>query len=165
MLKPLEQFFCDKCGGIIEKPEHGWVEWESKIEGNSLKQWGFKIVHHSSFSPIMDKQKRDGGCYHYQNSLHRSDLHLDCFLGNYSMPELLSFLDIGPYHNPVYDGPNVFNMREFVEFARRLTIPFYEEARKYWSIALADGYFADANEIWIYLPENLKQLIEKYSDK
>jgi hypothetical protein len=27
MLKPLEQFICDKCSNVIEKPEEGWIEW------------------------------------------------------------------------------------------------------------------------------------------
>ena len=164
MLKPLEQFICDTCGQIIEKPEHGWVEWESKIEGDPPRQeqWGFKIVHHSPHSPLKGEHKRDGGCYHYTHSSHRSDLHLTDFLGDNQMPELLSFLDVGPYHDPDYSGPSIVEMREFVEFARRLTIPYYEEARQYWSDALSDGYFGDANEIWIYLPENLEALINKY---
>lgn len=56
----------------------------------------------------------------------------------------------------------VRDVREFVEFARRLTIPHYEEARKYWSSANSDGFFYGGNEIWIYLPQTLKSLIERY---
>ena len=47
---------------------------------------------------------------------------------------------------------------------RRLTIPYYEEARLYWSRAEADGFFDGANEVWLYMPHNLEALIERYRD-
>jgi hypothetical protein len=78
------------------------------------------------------------------------------------MVHLLSFLDVGEYHDPDYNGPRVADMREFVEFTRRLTNPYYEEARTYWSQANADEVFADANEIWIYLPRTLKEIVRRY---
>ena len=26
-LKPLQQFICDECQGVIEKVDDGWLEW------------------------------------------------------------------------------------------------------------------------------------------
>ena len=46
---------------------------------------------------------------------------------------------------------------------RRMTVPYYEEARIYWDEAEADGFFADGNEYWIYQPITLKELIERYA--
>jgi hypothetical protein len=41
-------------------------------------------------------------------------------------------------------------------------LPYYEEARFYWNDARRDGYFTGANEVWIYLPSTLKELIQLY---
>jgi hypothetical protein len=164
MLKPLEQFICDKCNGIIENPSQGYVEWESKYSNSKklYEQWGFKIIHHYHYSPFKKEDGRGAGCYHYENSPNRSDLDLEHFMGKCQISELLSFLDVGPYHNKDYSGSSIIDLREYVEFFRRLTIPYYEEARFYWNQAINDGFFGDANEIWIYLPENLEHLIKKY---
>ena len=80
----------------------------------------------------------------------------------YQMANILSFLDVGPYHCNTFSGSSINDIREYVELVRRLTIPYYEEARMYWQEALDDGYFTDANEIWIYGTKTLKHLIEEY---
>ena len=72
--------------------------------------------------------------------------------------ELLDVL----YHDPNYGGPRVEDIREFIEFARRLALPYYEEARLYWPKAEQDGFFDGANEIWIYLPITLEKLVRTY---
>lgn len=158
MLKPLEQWICDRCGEVIKKANEGWVEWITDRDTHQAS--GFKIVHHAVRSP-----RGNGGCYHYTGHPGRSDTHLDHFIGDTPMVHLLRFLDIGEHHDPDYHGPRVSDMREFVEFFRRLTIPYYEEARTYWSQAESDDMFADANEIWIYLPETQKEIIRRYGPK
>jgi len=164
MLAPLTQFICDTCGQVIERPEDGWVEWISDFEGERPMNRGFRITHHHSTSPIATEHNE--GCYKYTNHSGRSDLHLHDFISEeYKMAEILSYLDIGPYHDPTYHGPYVNNMREYVEFVRRLTIPYYEEARQYWQDAIDDGYFGDCNELWLYGASNLKRLIEQYSEE
>lgn len=72
------------------------------------------------------------------------------------------FLDPGQHHEPKFAGPHVKDVREWVELARRLTIPYYEQARLYWSRAEADGFLADENEISIYSEVVLKDLIKEY---
>ena len=51
-----------------------------------------------------------------------------------------------------------------MELVRRLTIPHYEEARLYWDKAKQNGFFEGANEIWVYLPNNLRDLIQEYGE-
>lgn len=163
MLIPLKQFICDTCGEIIQKPEDGWVEWIS-VYNESTKKFNthsYRIVHHQSASP--KKESSYYGCYQHDKAKGRCDNHLHHFINDeYQMANILSFLDVGPYHCNTFSGTGINDIREYVEFVRRLTIPYYEEARIYWQEALEDGYFEDANEIWIYGTKTLKQLIEKY---
>ena len=166
MLKPLEQFICDRCGQVIEKPGDGWVEWLTVKENEfrSYKGKGFKIVHHSPKSPLKSGS-RGASCYHYDRYPNRSDNHLEYFLGENGMVLLLSNLDPGEAFTEEESLPLITDVREYIDFMRRLTIPYYEEARKYWADAKNDGYFDGANELWTYLPSNLKTLIETYGDE
>ena len=163
MLEPLKQFICDKCGQIIEKPEDGWVEWlhrEDPLTGRRKNQ-GFKIVHHSAASPISDGTRRVR-CYHYDNRADRSDNHLEYFLGDSGLPILYGMIDSGPDFVDQKYVPEVASVREYMEFLRRLTLPYYEEARKYWYEAKSNGFFDSGNEVWAYLPDTLQWLIKDY---
>jgi len=162
MLEPQQQYICDYCGELISSTEEGYVEWlsERNEETGRSEYHGFKIVHHKLFSPNKDA----GGSNLYTHTPGRSDWPLRDFTGEAKMAHILSLIDVGPYHDPDFGGPRVRDVREYIEFVRRLTIPYYEEARQYWGKALDDGYFASANEVWIYLPENLKELIERYGE-
>ncbi len=156
MLEPLKQFVCDTCGGTIEKPEDGWVEWLGYYDEQKEKliNKDFRICHHQS------------RCMKLANHRHVSDNHLNNMLNDNSMViQLFSMLDPGPNVSPEhYKGPEVEDIRETIEFLRRLTLPYYEEARQYWSDAIADGYFSGSNEVAAYLPYTLKNIIERYSN-
>lgn len=160
MLEPLQKYICDYCGEIINSTEEGYVEWLSERDEKTgrSKYHGFKIVHHRPDSPNKD----EGGCYHYTHEPGRQDVHLRHFTGEAKMAHILSLIDVGPYHDPGFRGPRVRDVREYIDFVRRLTIPYFEEARRYWHRAVEDGYFSDANEVWIYIPDNLRELIERY---
>ena len=111
----------------------------------------------------MSPRNPSGNCYHHTKNLRRQDTHLQDFIGQNGMLRLLSFLDLGPYHDP--EGQHisrVSDMREFTELMRRLTIPYYEEARRYWSKAEENNYFDGMNEVGIYMPDTLKGIIEQY---
>lgn len=155
MLTPLEQFYCDTCGQLIESPQEGWFEWIALYDEN-IKQFidqEFRICHHRSGCQLHGHKK---GC---------SDLPLKDFLGEVGMINLLRMIDIGPYHLPIYKEPTVKDFREYCEIVRRLTIPYYEEARQWWNEAAHDEYFGDSNEVYIYLPKSLKIMIEHYSQQ
>lgn len=148
-LQPLQQWVCDKCGEIIEKPEDGWLEWLG--ETNTLKHGGFKIVHHKSASPHAIKNR---DCYHYSNHPEREDMHLKEFLGPDGLAELSAW---------VY-SPGVKDLKEWAEMFRRLHVPYYEEARRRWHAAESDGYFHEIDESARYSQDVLKEVIEQYGD-
>jgi len=163
-LVPLTQFYCDECGGIIENPQDGAVEWEDvpSKNSNTYKYFvrGFRIVHKTFKSPF--KENRENGCFKY-NGKFRKWGELTSFL-EYKNQQLFHFLDLGFMHDPDDEiGCQVTNMKEFVDFAKRLTIPYYEEARRYFQTVLEDGYFGDQNEIGLFLEETLESIIERYA--
>ena len=92
-------------------------------------------------------------------------MHLHKFLGTEGLQLFLSMLDVGLLLDPSGDHmPTPPEMRSFVDTVRRLHIPYYEEARQYFSEAEADadGHFSDQNEVSVFLPETCKAIIERY---
>lgn len=154
MLKPLSQFVCDTCRQLIEKPEDGWFEW---LEGDDGKAHSFRIVHNGPSSP-----RKERGCNYRHDTADLMDGDLTDFIGP-NVAALYRFLDAGPYHDPKAKYLSaVRDLREYTEILRRLTLPYYEEARLSWSAAKNDGYFDGANEVWLYMPDTLKTLINRY---
>lgn len=162
MLIPLKQFICDTCGEIIEKPEDGYIEWRQfrNKETNMYEVKNFHIVHHISALP---NKNLSMGCQHLDfDNLH--DMPLNSFIDeNYKMANLLRFIDMGDIIIPDYKQTHVLDVRNFVETFRRLTIPYYEEARLYWNEAKDDGCFDGASEVVIYSVNLLKGIVDKYS--
>ena len=156
-MEPLKQWICDTCHGLIRCPEDGYVEWLHG-EDPPYNVRGFRIVHHAPASP----RKPDGDCYLYTKHAGRNDLDLKGFVGPLGLVRLLSFIDVGPYHQREYGTHRVDDLRGWTEVFRRLHLPYYEEARLHWYKALEDGYFDGCNEVWLYMPETLKTLIERY---
>jgi hypothetical protein len=157
IIRPLEQFVCDTCHEIIKTPKEGWLEW---IHDEKGKNHSFRICHHQLYSPL---RGRGEGCYAHGNERGRSDNHLDSILEN-RMAHLLYFIDVGAYHEPDFTEPHTRDLREWAELSRRLTIPYYEQARLYWQRATDGGYFDGANEILIYTENFLQKLIEEYGE-
>jgi hypothetical protein len=155
-MEVLKQWVCDVCGHIIETPEKCYVVW--KYKGTKEKQFEYKIVHQNH----TDEHGKKCGCDN-DRSYHCS-ASMSGFLGDRGMVKLLSMIDPGALHMPEYKE-QIKNIRDFLEFFRRVQLPYYEEARLYWGCARNDGYFVGANEVWIYLPSTLKDLIEKYSKR
>ncbi len=158
-LEPLQQWICDECGELIDGAEQGWLEWLSLMDKPA---WGFRIVHHISFSPSLPRGPHEG-CYGYGSALERKDNHLNIFVGIDGLSKLLYFVDYGQV-DPGDSGPHFKSAHEFAEIFRRLQIPYYEEARQYWAKAQNDGYFDDANEVSPYFQGSLRRIIEKYGD-
>ncbi len=151
-MEPLKQFICDNCGELIEKPEDGYVIW-NRNDDDKLHE--IHIVHKNK----RDENGRVHGCdNHTRYALSDS---LTSFLGTHGLIELLSLIDPGKNFISNYQE-RILDMREFIEFFRRVQLPYYEEARRYWNNAKEDGYLYGANEIIVYKEEFLKELIEKY---
>ena len=160
MLRPLEEFICDECGQVIASPHDGYVEWEEGQDENGVHfARGFRIVHHTPRSPL----KTIDGCYSYGDSRYRNDISLEYFIENVHQ-YLASFLDLGLMHDANHRiGCRISNFRQFTDFAKRLTIPYYEEARLYIPTAIQDGFCSDCNELALYTPDYLRRIIERYA--
>lgn len=153
-MEPLKQWICDVCGKIIETPEDGYVVWGENEEGLIDK---IRILHKNFH---VDGEKMGCDC----DRRYSMSLPLESFLGDDGKVVFMSLVDPGPYFIEEY-REHIANKRLFLDVFRRLQLPYYEEARLYWNKARADGYFAGANEVWIYLPQTLKNLIEEYCDE
>ena len=152
MLEPLKQFICDKCGGLIKSPRDGWVEWLEQGDDTMYNsQYGFKIVH------------ANPKCYFYPAPEYpgSNSTPLTHFTGEGGYIWLLCFLDLGPLLMKNYKGSRVKDMREFVELMRRLTLPYYEEVRRYAEGVRASENFVADNSF--YDQENLKAIIQELS--
>lgn len=154
----LRQWVCDECGELIRKPEEGYVEW---LVDDKHIRYGFRIVHHALASP----RQLDGNCYRYTDERGRRDMDLEQFLGAGGIVKMLSFINMGSLHDDFDAKPRIKSSGEWVKLFKRLQVPYYEEARLYWDKAEEDGFFDGANEIASYLPETLKELIERYGEK
>jgi hypothetical protein len=153
MLRPLEQWICDSCGEVINAPDQGYVEWQ---ETPDLKKFGFRIVHHALYSP---RQQNGGSCY-YTNQERGGDLPLTDLVGVRGLVELSSWIDLGDWHDHKYSGPLVRDLREWTTLFRRLQLPYYEEARNCIE-QIRDEVDRGANDIYLYLPETLKTIVEE----
>lgn len=148
-MKPLEQFVCDTCHSLIEKPEEGWLEWLDDDTGVH----SFRIVHHKS------------ACRQHSSDRNVKDNHLNYFVGVDNLPNLYKFLDPGyRYNRDLQPVANGLHIAEFTELLRRLTIPHYEEARIYFEQAEEDGLFDGANEVSPYKQDILKRIIHNYKN-
>jgi hypothetical protein len=145
-LEPL-QWICDTCGQLIEKSEDGWVEWRENPE--SFRYSDFRVVHHALASP---RQSRGRNCYEHANHAEGHDSHLGALLGVDGMFAMTTWLQ----------SPGVESQKEWAEIFRRLHLPNYESARRYWGIAAADGLFEEVDEEEKYSQEMLKKINSTY---
>lgn len=146
MLKPLEQWYCDACGEVIQTPNDGYVYWDSLESVDS----NFRIVHNMTCSP------EDFVC----------STELKAFLSVDGIIQLTSLLSIGPIKNNIGQKSYkiIGNYDEFVDFIRRVQIPHYEEARKLFSNSELLSDFSDSNEVYPYLQSVIKGYINSYKE-
>jgi hypothetical protein len=150
------QWICDTCGEVIKCAKDGWLEW---FRDDESRRREFRICHHFRASPLRKGEERGDGCYRYSHKRGRGDDHLEHFMGAEGLAYFLSFLDVGPVHG---GGQGVASPGEWAEIFRRLYVRDYEEARQYFAVAERDGFYEGANELWPYMPENLKLVISRY---
>jgi hypothetical protein len=155
-LTALKQWICDRCGDVIEKPEDGWVHWRRDRTTRRVSE--IEILHHLTASP----KGGERGCYPARMD---SDMHLTAMLGSRGIVDLLSMMDVGAYHDPdARHIGGVTDVRNWVEVFRRLHVPYYEEARLHFKKARANGDLDGVNEVALYLPDTLRQIVEDYAD-
>lgn len=159
-LAPLTQWYCDSCGEVVQKPEHGYVVWsKSKTSEGYFLDHSHKIIHIKPHSPRNPRGTCDDDRERYPASLPLLE-----WIGAKGIIRILSVIDPGIYHQENYRGPRIRDMREWAEFLRRLHLPYYEEARRYWDRAMAE-YFDDVNEVRMFMPDYLKDMIEHFEER
>ncbi|NQY79018.1 MAG: hypothetical protein HRT47_01775 [Candidatus Caenarcaniphilales bacterium] len=134
---------------MIVSPDEGYLEW---VGGVGIKDHSFKIIHHKHECQRKEKDLPNGFI---------KDGSLSRYLGVENLQNLYTLLHPGPLYGKG-KGILVEDINEYMEILRRLTIPYYEEARIYWPLAEEDGFFCDVNEVYPCLVSTLKLIIEKY---
>ena len=158
MKQPFKHFVCDVCGREINT-EDGMLQWLQKpaeTADASPSEEELVSIHiccrHSSCYGNYESRAR-------REDLHEQWVHLEDLAGPEDLDELFSF----PLERKISQNTYV----GFLEILRRLEIPHYEEARKYFSRANEDGLIIDLNgyinghQSW--RQDLLKQIIEEYS--
>jgi len=143
MIKPFQHWYCDVCGEIIEDPAKGYVIWKSDGDGRATQ---FTVIH---------QKKCDDKTFH-------SSAALNDFLGDQGLARLTAFLSYGPIISDRTEARSkgVENIDEFIDFFRRMQIPYYEEARQKFGEPEVQERLSDYNEIAPYFPSTLREVIE-----
>jgi hypothetical protein len=124
----MENWTCDSCGGVIENPEDGWVEWIEVSGGRPGEFTGrdLRLVHFGptwpnpcQFDQDVERQRDGGGL---------CDLPLRAFLGPNGLMYFMNLINMGRL--PVQD---------VLEMMLRCQVPGYDRARPYFAEAVAMG--------------------------
>ncbi len=130
-------WFCDTCGGKINSPGEGVVEWYTIKDGEGvIRHINVRLVHGISASPLKKLNLKKKGC---EYDLDVSGLKikpegvienksLDAFLGADGLMRLLSFMAEGNYPNAAV-----------LMMIKRLHVPGFELARQFFGAAASEG--------------------------
>jgi len=138
-------WICDTCGQPITEAEHGWVEWLIQPGGGRHRAHGLRLVHHRPYSP----RAPHGRCQYDNDNVYENfnaginDRALRDFLGPDGLMDLLAFL-----HDEEFSDKG-----EVLQMIKRLHIPGYEQAFRYFDMAINDGAF-EPNTIPNYYSQN-----------
>lgn len=143
---PLTVWYCDVCGEKIEGANQGYVIWDSQ---NNEKASQFKIVHQT---------KCDTGKENLSAAL-------EDFRGDKGIAILLSFLSQGPVEKNFNRKPQrvSYNLDNYVDFFRRVQVPYYEEARLIFGNRDYLESLSDHEES--YLPDRLVEIIRGFGSR
>jgi hypothetical protein len=142
-----KSWFCDKCSGPIQEATDGWVQWiEARQPDDTRRGRDLQLVHHLKracrFDAAVEKAK-DGGSIR--------DDSLREFLGADGLTRLLGLIVEG-------NLPTL----EIVRMIQRLHTPGYEQARPYFTTAIADGLIEPNLEEGFYWNHQLQEILENY---
>jgi hypothetical protein len=128
-------WFCDTCGGKINSPGEGLIEWYSfNDSAGVLRHSNFRLVHEISASPLKKLNLKRKGC---EFDLFKEGIKLEgnienqplaVFIGPDGLMRLLSFIAEGNF--PVV---------EVLRMIKRLHVPGFEIARDFFGAAASEG--------------------------
>ena len=135
-------WICDNCGEPIKYPRHGWIEWISNPDGTLT---GLRLVHTDDASPRGPRKNcgyRVAAGFPLINCVTSDGRPVpDGFMN------LLEFL--------TEDRPQ----KEILELIKRLYIPGYEQARKYFNEAIGDTVFDPNSGEGFYSQSDIKKVL------
>jgi len=126
VLRSLEQWICDSCGGIIDGAVYGCVEWY--VSSYSRMISGFRITHKSrqcTYDAVELALDRKKGTL----------ISLDSVTGPTGLGLLTERLGRSLENGNVERADTL----ALGEIMRRLQVPFYEEARLAWRLSIEEG--------------------------
>ena len=156
-LEPLQQWICDTCGELIERPKDGYVQWLVKENADEkIVKYAFHIVHHAPASPRRTASgTRGDDCYHRDTrEVHIGDLPVELLIGADGLGHLLTL---------PYGGHAIEDMEELFAIIRRLHIPYFEEARLHFDKAIRDGIIESERRAHAYEQDTLLGILDRYA--
>lgn len=130
----IDYWYCDVCQEKVTK-DNGYVVWNNNPDS------GFNIIHRGK----CDKRGQP------------SSSDLESFLGVDGLAYLTSFISYGEFRND-NDGGRNLNKKSFIDFFRRVQLPYYEEARRKFSSEEVQNQMDGSNEYSPYVQSVLKNL-------
>jgi hypothetical protein len=145
---------CDTCGKLITSIEDGRVEWlAGQDEQGGTKLKGLRLVHRLAASSAWHEQHvcQYDPRYEFRNGQNVVEgLPLERFVGPDGVMLLLSFIATGDMAT-----------NEVMELAKRVQIPGYEQVRKLFPEALAEGLVAPSIGEGYYLQWEIQSLLRR----
>ncbi|HAU0095421.1 TPA: hypothetical protein JBE77_15060, partial [Legionella pneumophila] len=116
--KRSKTWICDTCGGLIQKPEEGWVEWIVSVPKNEA--YGLRLAHRAGYG------SNGSSCQYNEELVYKqyggiiNDGELSWYLGDGGLMLLLTLLE-----------EQQIPQDQVLEMIKRLHIPEYEHARRH----------------------------------
>ncbi len=156
MKEPFKEYICDVCGKTITVDE-AMLQWLQKKSADSTLETLVDIHICCNRKPCDSYFERR----EIKEELHEQWDHLNSFAGTEHLDKILTFPcnRIIPYEK----------RKDFLSIMRRLTLPYYEEARQYFYRAEFDGFserirlYEEGHDSWNQ--QTLKAIIEEYSNE
>lgn len=136
-------WYCDICGEPIQEAGDGLVFWLHENQ----RITGYRLVH----AVTCDLPHLTA----FEN--------LSNLLGVDGLVNLTGYLTVGPLLRAQGrdEESEVQNVPEFIELVRRLHVPHYEEARKYFGHPSVVEHYIEAQEVAPYKQEQLADIIKR----
>jgi hypothetical protein len=146
-MEPLTQWWCDACAELIETREQGALEFRYDLSApEERRHQCFRIVHNGNAG---DRGRADGllGCMERGTDKRGlGDVPLTDFVDGLGVLRMLGLKSTD---------------RTWDETFRRISVPYFEEARRAFKLALADGHQTIPEKL---TTRSLKAIIAKYAD-